>query len=44
MEGKEQATLRSERVPWSMKDLNSDLRKGFSLKRNSKEEAIPRLA
>lgn len=27
MEGKEQATLRSERVPWSMKDLNSDLRK-----------------
>lgn len=45
MEGREQTSLTAEAVPWRMKDLNSDLRKGFfSLRRNSKSEAIPQTA
>lgn len=44
LESKEQTNLTAEGAPWSMKDLNSDLRKSlFSLKRN-KREAISRTA
>lgn len=37
MEGKEETILRAE-SSLNMKDLNSDLGKGFSIKRNSKRE------